>query len=201
MQKLNSKTLYLGSIVCLISTLNEQKHTNITPISSFYNVNDTIMIGLNTTSKGYENIKLFKKALINIPILSMWENIEKIANFTYSSWNDQKTQNFIEDKTKVGQFTLLKSVNEIQYIKDSILYYDVEYINELVVNGVANICLQVNGIYINPLFIDSEGFINENKITPLIYQFRKYKKISEKEFGRSFRYSKAKWSINNYINF
>ncbi|WP_156007514.1 pyridoxamine 5'-phosphate oxidase family protein [Spiroplasma tabanidicola] len=63
---MKSKTLYWGFPVCIISSIDENKNTNITPISSIYNVNDIVMIGINTSSNAYKNIKTNKNIIINV---------------------------------------------------------------------------------------------------------------------------------------
>ncbi|WP_198402288.1 hypothetical protein [Mesoplasma florum] len=42
------------------------------------------MIGLNSTSKTYENIKINKKLILNVVPSQMWNEIEKMANFSAS---------------------------------------------------------------------------------------------------------------------
>ncbi|AUB31239.1 flavin reductase [Spiroplasma floricola] len=190
-QKLNTKTLYWGFPIVVISSLNDKNKTDITPISSIYNVNDSIMIGLNISSKAYENIKLNKKAIINIVPDSMWSNIEKIAKYTAKKTNDQKTKNYIEDKTKEGNFNLLNSEHEIQFLEGTLLYIVVEYIDELVVNGIANICFNVKEIYVDAELLDENNYILDDKFNILLYQFRKYKKINKESMGKSFRYVKS----------
>lgn len=192
MKKLETKTIYWGFPVCLLSTLNPKGYTNVTPISSIYNVNNLIMIGINTTSKAYENIKLNKKLILNVVPSNMWEDIEKIANYTSSETNINKTQNFIENKLTKTNLKLVPSNFGIDYIQNTTLYIEAIFEDELVKDGMANVCLSVKNIYANSELINNDEIIDEVKFGVLIYQFRKYKKINTKELGKSFRYSKTK---------
>ncbi|ATI73995.1 hypothetical protein CQZ70_01870 [Mesoplasma florum] len=87
---------------------------------------------------------------------------------------------------------MAKSDFKIDYIKNTILFIEAFYEEELLKNGIANIYLSVKNIYINESMINEEGFVDEDKFDVLIYQFRKYKKINNTELGKSFRYMPTK---------
>ncbi|AOG60849.1 hypothetical protein SHELI_v1c09000 [Spiroplasma helicoides] len=189
-EKINSKTIYWGFPVCLITSIDENKITNITPISSIYNVNDTLMIGINVNSKAYANINLNKNIILNIIPENMWSQVENIAK--YSSNIDNKNRLYTNEKDKIGKFKLIQShFDDIKYIDNSLIYIEAQYNEKIVANGIANINYIVKNIYVKKDLLDDDKYIIEDKLDVIIYQFRNYKKLSKKVLGKSFRYEKT----------
>ncbi|MGF6766278.1 flavin reductase (DIM6/NTAB) family NADH-FMN oxidoreductase RutF [Paraburkholderia sp. GAS33] len=76
--------LYFGTPVALISSVNPDGATNLSPISSYWALSDTIMIGLSTAGRCYSNILQRPEAVLNLPDASLWKNVEAIAATTGS---------------------------------------------------------------------------------------------------------------------
>src|SRR6202453_3500298 len=76
------KILYFGTPVALISSLNEDCTTNLAPMSSFWALGWTLMLGLLDETKTAENLARHPECVINIPSPEMWPQVEKLAPLT-----------------------------------------------------------------------------------------------------------------------
>ena len=76
------KILYFGKPVALVTSLNEDGTTNLAPISSFWALGWTIMLGLLDETKTAENMRRHPECVINLPDLSPWPEVEKLAPLT-----------------------------------------------------------------------------------------------------------------------
>ena len=76
------KILYFGTPVALISSLNEDDSTNLAPMSSFWALGWTLMLGLLDETKTAENFGRHPECVINLPSPDMWPSVEKLAPLT-----------------------------------------------------------------------------------------------------------------------
>lgn len=76
--------LYFGTPVALISSVNPDGATNLSPNSSYWALSDTLLVGLSTSGQCYRNILRRPEAVLNLPDASLWKNIEAIAATTGS---------------------------------------------------------------------------------------------------------------------
>ena len=79
------KILYFGTPVALISSLNEGGSTNLAPMSSFWALGWTLMLGLLDETKTAENFARNAECVINLPSPEMWQQVEKLAPLTGKS--------------------------------------------------------------------------------------------------------------------
>jgi flavin reductase (DIM6/NTAB) family NADH-FMN oxidoreductase RutF len=82
LRTIEPKILYFGTPVALISSLNEDNSTNITPISSFWALGWTMTLGLLDETKTAENLARHPECVVNLPKPSMWPQVEKLAPLT-----------------------------------------------------------------------------------------------------------------------
>jgi flavin reductase (DIM6/NTAB) family NADH-FMN oxidoreductase RutF len=76
------KILYFGTPVALISSLNEDGSTNLAPMSSFWALGWTLMLGLLDETKTAENFARHAECVVNLPSPDMWQQVEKLAPLT-----------------------------------------------------------------------------------------------------------------------
>src|ERR1700722_4210647 len=76
------KILYFGTPVALISSLNEDESTNLAPISSFWALEWTMMLGLLDETKTAENLDRVPECLVNLPSPDRWQKVEALAPLT-----------------------------------------------------------------------------------------------------------------------
>ncbi|MBM6996136.1 flavin reductase family protein [Paenibacillus sp. DXFW5] len=76
------KILYYGTPVVLLTTLNEDGSTNISPISSSWALGNHIVLGIGLGGKAAENLQRYRECVINLPDPSLWEQVERLAPTT-----------------------------------------------------------------------------------------------------------------------
>lgn len=188
------KILYYGTPVVLLTTLNEDGSTNITPISSSWALGDCIVLGIGNSGKAFDNLKQTPECVINIPNKDLWENVEKLAPYTgKEDVPDYKRAlgfTFQKEKYIVGRLTPLPSEKvkpdrivecpiQIEAIVKNLTvpkyspYFAIVESKSLLVHAHENILIDDN-------------HIDPNKWNPLIYNFRHYFGLGQ-ELGKTFR--------------
>jgi flavin reductase (DIM6/NTAB) family NADH-FMN oxidoreductase RutF len=61
------KILYFGTPVALITSVNEDQSPNLAPISSFWALGWTVILGLLTLTKTLQNLEKQPDCVINLP--------------------------------------------------------------------------------------------------------------------------------------
>jgi flavin reductase (DIM6/NTAB) family NADH-FMN oxidoreductase RutF len=108
------KILYFGTPVALISSLNEDGTTNLAPMSSFWALGWTIMLGLLDETKTAENLARHAECVVNLPSPDMWQCVEKLAPLTGKNPVPQiKAKQFRFEKDKFGAAGLTPLPSEL----------------------------------------------------------------------------------------
>ena len=84
-ETMNPSILYYGTPVIILSTLNEDGSTNLSPLSSSWALGDCLVLGIGTQGKAYENLCRHSECVINLPDDSMWAKVEALGRLTGSS--------------------------------------------------------------------------------------------------------------------
>jgi flavin reductase (DIM6/NTAB) family NADH-FMN oxidoreductase RutF len=106
------KILYFGTPVALISSLNEDDTTNLAPMSSFWALGWTLMLGLLDETKTAENLARYPECVINLPAPNMWREVEKLAPLTGKNPVPEikaKQFRFEKDKFRIAGLTPIAS--------------------------------------------------------------------------------------------
>ena len=111
---IESKILYFGTPVALISSLNEDGTTNLAPMSSFWALGWTLVLGLLDETKTAENLARHGECLINLPSPAMWRHVEKLAPLTGKNPVPEiKAKQFRFEKDKFGAAGLTPLAGEV----------------------------------------------------------------------------------------
>src|SRR5215475_1893568 len=81
-QTIEPKILYFGTPVAMISSLSEDGATNIAPMSSFWALGWTILLGLNDSTQTADNVRRHPECVVNLPGPEMWPQVEILAPLT-----------------------------------------------------------------------------------------------------------------------
>jgi flavin reductase (DIM6/NTAB) family NADH-FMN oxidoreductase RutF len=106
------KILYFGTPVALISSLNEDGTTNLAPMSSFWALGWTLMLGLLDETKTAENMERHRECVVNLPAPDMWRKVEILAPLTGEDPVPQvksKQFRFEKDKFAISGLTPIDS--------------------------------------------------------------------------------------------
>jgi len=196
------KILYFGTPVALISSLNEDFTTNLAPMSSFWALGWTIMLGLLDETKTAENLARHSECVINLPATGMWREVEKLAPLTGKNPVPQikaEQFRFEKDKFEIAGLTPIRSelvrparaaqcpvhlearVNKLHRMGG-------EKLRQL--GGGLAAEVEVVRVHVAADLVIGESYIDPAKWSPLIYNFRHYFRLAEKELGKTFRAEK-----------
>jgi flavin reductase (DIM6/NTAB) family NADH-FMN oxidoreductase RutF len=196
------KILYFGTPVALISSLNEDATTNLAPMSSFWALGWTIMLGLLDETKTAENLARHAECVINLPAPGMWREVEKLAPLTGKNPVPQikaEQFRFEKDKFEIAGLTPIGSelvlperamqcpvhlearVNKLHRMSG-------EKLRQL--GGGLAAEVEVVRVHVAADLVIGESYIDPAKWSPLIYNFRHYFRLAERELGKTFRAEK-----------
>lgn len=74
--------LYFGTPVALLTTENEDGSVNLTPVSSVWALDRTVVLGLGVDSQTAANLATRPELVINLPSPGLWEAVERLAPLT-----------------------------------------------------------------------------------------------------------------------
>ncbi|MFI8685821.1 flavin reductase family protein [Rossellomorea sp. NPDC077527] len=186
--------LYYGTPVILLTTLNEDGTTNISPLSSSWALGDCLVLGLGLGGKAIENLRNHPECVVNVPSPELWENVELLASLTGKNpVPEYKLKNkFRHEKDKFGASGLTKQISEdvkphrilecpLQ-IESVVKHIRVPEHNQ----SFAVVEVEAIKVHAHKSVIIDDNHIDANKWSPLIYNFRHYFGLG-KELGKTFR--------------
>ncbi|RUT31856.1 flavin reductase family protein [Paenibacillus zeisoli] len=191
---INPSILYYGTPVILLNTLNEDRSVNISPISSSWALGYSIVLGLGVSGKAFENLQKHPECVINVPGPSLWEHVERLAPFTgkESVPQDKKDMGFTYEKDKYSA-SGLTPVQSLSVQPDRIAECPIQL--EAKVKHIrvpddqpifAIVETEVLQVHVHEEIILEQNYIDPNKWSPLIYNFRHYFGLGQ-PLGKSFR--------------
>lgn len=185
--------LYFGTPVVLLSTLNEDGSTNLTPMSSAWALGNRIVLGLGENSHGLANLRKHKECVVNLPDSSLWDKVERLAPLTGASPVPEAKRpryRHVKDKFAHAGFTEAAS-REVRPVRVA----DCPLQIEAVVRGVR----QADGesgfwiaeaeavsVHAHESILIDDRHIDPARWNPLIYNFRHYFGLGE-ERGKTFK--------------
>ena len=193
------KILYFGTPVALVSSLNEDGTTNLAPISSFWALGWTLMLGLLDETKTADNVARHAECVVNLPDPAMWPQVEKLAPLTGKNpVPDLKAKQFHYEacKFKAAGLTPLESelVKPVR-ARECPVQMEARVLKlhqmsgeklEKLGGGVAAE-VEILRVHVEEEFVLKEHYIDPEKWSPLIYNFRHYYRLAETELGKTFR--------------
>lgn len=193
------KILYFGTPVALISSLDVDGITNLAPMSSFWALGWTMMLGLLDETKTAENFARHPECVINLPSPEMWQQVEKLAPLTGKNPVPEiKARQFRFEKDKFGAAGLTPIASEVVRplraaecpIQMEALVHRLhpmsgQKLGEL--GGGIAAEVEILRVHASEEFIQGDNYIDPAKWSPLIYNFRHYFRLAETELGKTFR--------------
>ena len=193
------KILYFGTPVALISSLNEDGSTNLAPMSSFWALGWTLVLGLLDETKTAENMERHPECVVNLPRPEMWREVEKLAPLTGKDpVPELKAKQFRFQKEKFDAAGL--SPIESEQVKPmrakecpvhmearvtSLHRLSGEKLTRL--GGGLAAEVEIVRVHVAKEFVLEGSYIDPAKWSPLIYNFRHYFRLAGEELGKTFR--------------
>jgi flavin reductase (DIM6/NTAB) family NADH-FMN oxidoreductase RutF len=193
------KILYFGTPVALISSLNDDGTTNLAPMSSFWALGWTMMLGLLDETKTAENMERHAECVVNVPSPDMWRAVEKLAPLTGKNpvpAIKARQFRYVADKFAAAGLAPLASgivrparvaecpvqmeakVNRLHRMKG-------ERLQQL--GGGVAAEVEIIRVHVAEEFVLGDNYIDPEKWSPLIYNFRHYFRLAKNELGKTFR--------------
>lgn len=196
------KILYFGTPVALISSLNEDGSTNLAPMCSFWSLGWTSMLGLLDETKTAENLDRHAECVINIPSPDMWQQVEKLAPLTGKTpVPELKAKQFHYEHCKFEASGLTPMPSEVVrplraaecpvHMEARVMKLhrmSGEKLNAL--GGGLAVEVEIQRVHVDEELVTGGHYIDSQKWSPLIYNFRHYFRLADNELGKTFRAEK-----------
>lgn len=198
-QTISPKILYFGTPVAIVSSANPDGTTNLAPISSFWALGWTFVLGLLRDTKTLGNLEANPDCVVNLPSPDLWQHVERLAPLTgLNPVPAEKAQKFRyeHDKFAAAQLTPLASECvsvprvkecpaqlEARVTKIHALEGDSRLQN---LSGGAAVEVEVLRVHLRKDYILNENYVDPGRWQPLIYNFRHYYGLGS-ELGKTFR--------------
>ena len=185
--------LYFGTPVVLLTTLNRNATTNITPMSSAWALGNRIILGLGEGGQGLANLRHHGECVVNLPGPKLWSQVEALASFTGADPVPAAKQGvfrFQPDKFGAADLTPVPSCNVRPHrIAECPLQIEAQLVDiRESGNHIRFGIIEVESITVHAhveIVID-DSHINPLAWSPLIYNFRHYFGLGH-ELGKTFR--------------
>lgn len=198
-QTISPKILYFGTPVAIVSSANQDGSTNIAPISSFWALGWTILLGLLRDTKTLENLESNPECVVNLPSPDLWHHVEQLAPLTgLNPVPDEKAEKFRyePDKFSAANFTPLASERiSVPRVREcpAQLECRVRKLHALEgdrrlrdLTGGCAVEVEVLCVHVRKDFVLKGDYVDAGRWQPLIYNFRHYYGLG-KELGKTFR--------------
>jgi flavin reductase (DIM6/NTAB) family NADH-FMN oxidoreductase RutF len=193
------KILYFGTPVAIVSSMNEDGSANLAPISSFWALGWTLVLGLLNDNKTLDNLQARGDCVVNIPSPELWQQVEKLAPLTgLDPVPDEKAAKFRYEHDKFAAAGLTPLASEVVAAPRVLecpahLEAKVRKVHALLgephieqLTGGAAVEVAVLRVHVRRDFVMRENYIDPARWQPLIYNFRHYHGLS-RELGKTFR--------------
>lgn len=193
------KILYFGTPVAIVSSMNEDGSANLAPISSFWALGWTLVLGLLRDTKTLANLEARADCVLNLPSPELWRQVEKLAPLTgLNPVPEEKAAKFRYERDKFAAAGLTPLASEVvsapRVLECSAhLEARVRKVHALAgepriqqLTGGAAVEVAVVRVHLHRDFVMKANYIDPARWQPLIYSFRHYHGLS-RELGKTFR--------------
>jgi len=187
------KILYYGTPVVLLTTVNEDGTSNITPMSSAWALGNRVILGLGEGGKGLENLRRCGECVINLPDPIMWPQVEALAPLTGKNpVPEAKADQFRYEKNKfaaAGLTAIAADKGQAARIAECPIQIEGRVVDmRLTGDPVRFAIVEVEALTVHAHegIVGGEQHIDPAKWSPLIYNFRYYFGLGA-ELGKTFR--------------
>lgn len=191
--------LYFGNPVAIVSSINPDGTTNLAPISSFWELGWTMVLGLLSDTQTLDNLQRESDCVVNIPSPDLWEAVERLAPLTGKNPVPAEKApkfHFESDKFAAAGFTPLASESvKVPRVKECPVQLEavVSKIHMLhgesrleKLSGGAAVEVRILKVHVRKEFLLQGNYVDPEKWQPLIYNFRHYYGLGD-ELGKTFR--------------
>jgi flavin reductase (DIM6/NTAB) family NADH-FMN oxidoreductase RutF len=196
---ISPKILYFGTPVALVTSANPDGSVNLAPISSFWALGWTVVLGLLNDTRTLGNLEANPECVINLPSPGLWQNVERLAPLTgLNPVPAEKAEKFRyeADKFRAAELTPIESERvSVPRVKEcpAQLEARVRRVHPLVgeprlhgLTGGAAVETEILCVHLRKDYVLKENYVDPDRWQPLIYNFRHYYGLGQ-ELGKTFR--------------
>jgi len=174
--------LYFGTPVALITTVNPDGSSNISPISSAWALGDRYMLGLGAEGQAYANLQRVGELVINLPSADLASAVEAIAPTTgRTPVPEEKRASYRHesDKWSLGGFTRVGSQDVLPpRIGECPVQIEARVAQLIEIDGGSAVAVEAEILrvhaYESILRPQGPDRVDTDKWQPLYYSFRHY---------------------------
>jgi len=198
-ETITPKILYFGTPVALVTSANEDGSANLAPISSFWALGWTLVLGLLEDTKTLANLRARPDCVVNLPSPDLWRQVERLAPLTgLHPVPQEKAAKFRyeQDKFAAANLTPIESqCVSVPRVLECAAHLEarVRKVHTLVgepqlqvLTGGAAVEVQVLRVHVRREYVTQKNYVNAERWQPLIYNFRHYYGLGD-ELGKTFR--------------
>ncbi|QIM17841.1 flavin reductase family protein [Leucobacter coleopterorum] len=172
--------LYFGTPVAVVSSMNTDGTTNLAPISSYWALDNLLVLGLGSDSHTLANLKLHPELVLNLADETSWQKMEQLGDTTGADPvppSKRKGTHFVADKFEVvGWHPIQADTVTPHRVVELPVHLEAKVTSIHDEAGGLSVvharCTQVHAA--DELTIDRTSHINPGLWRPLIYNFRHY---------------------------
>lgn len=172
--------LYAGTPVMLLCTENADGSPNISPASSYWALEQMLVLGLLADGQTAANLHERPGLTVNFPGPALWQHIESIADTTGADpVPEAKSSRYVHEKDKFGRAGLTRQASDIvdpPRIEECALQFEAEV--RRATPGLGDYYLveaEVVRVHASPdIVVPGTNHIDPRAWEPIIYSFRHY---------------------------
>jgi flavin reductase (DIM6/NTAB) family NADH-FMN oxidoreductase RutF len=193
------KILYFGTPVAIVSSLNQDGSTNLAPISSFWALGWTFLLGVVEETQTADNLRRHGECVVNLPDPEMWPQVEKLAPLTGKNpvpASKADKFRYVSDKFAAAGLTSLDSESvKPARVKECPVQMEARVIAMHELNGArlgqigggSAAEVEILRVHVASDLVIKDRYIDPAKWSPLIYNFRHYYRLADTELSKTFR--------------
>jgi flavin reductase (DIM6/NTAB) family NADH-FMN oxidoreductase RutF len=171
-------------------------------MSSFWALGWTVLLGILDETKTAENLGRHPECVVNLPSPEMWKQVEKLAPLTGKDPVPEikaKQFRFEADKFRAAGLTPMASeLVKPARARECPVQMEARVVQLHRLNGAKigqlggglGAEVEILRVHASTDLIIGDDYIDPAKWSPLIYNFRHYFRLGEKELGKTFRAEK-----------
>ena len=194
--QVSPKVLYFGMPVALISSQNPDGTPNLAPMSSVWSLGYTLMLGLGADGqKTLLNLERQGELVLNLPGPDIWESVESLAGLTGSNPVPEVMRAFSRFEPNKFEAAGLTPQSSMKVSPPRVaecglqLEAVVTRINRIGPDrDIAAVEAEVVQVHAWPeIMVPKSDYIDTDVWRPLVYSFRHYFTLADRELGASFK--------------
>lgn len=192
--EISPRILYPGTPVALVSTINPDGNPNLAPMSSFWALGWTAMLGFGRHGQTAGNLRRTGECVINFPGPELWPAVERLAPLTGKNPPPEHVRayggRFEPDKFAAAGLTPVESIAvAAPRVLECRLQLEARLVALRVLEdepGCVAAEVRVLRVHAAPEMLRENHHIDPGNWRPLLYNFRRYFGLGT-ALGSSFR--------------